>query len=372
MKKRIINYFLLLSLFCAIAVLVFIAGCNPEQNIPIILSFLADPTTIMEGESSTLSWAISDTSVEVYWADIDNGIEIVDLNGETTVSPTKTTTYTLTVFHSMGHTTESVTVYVVKAAGSIDVNSTPAAAKVSLDGEDTGQVTPTILTNIEAGNHVVEIDLFGYKVWEDPAVAVIADQTTYLEPVLTPASLVTITIQPGPTDGKDALVSTYSPNTNYGNGVIIDVGNNDVAILRTFLEFDLDAHNYSVPVDAVVVDAELWLDLYSTPYEEEDIEVTLHRVMTKWEEDTITWNSQPDYSTEAEASQTLFVGEKGWIVWDIGDLFQDWVYGTIPNYGMVLKDTDETSNNTIGYFHSSEYPTDPNKRPKLVVSFYIP
>jgi len=292
MKKRKINYFLLLSLFFAIAVLIFIAGCSPEQ-LPIIVSFLANPTTIMEGESSTLSWSIS---VNCYSATIDNGIGSVALEGATTVSPTETTTYTLTATNIVGTVTESVTVYVIP-----------------------------------------------------------------------PASIVTITIQPGPAEGKDALVSTFSPDTNYGAGEIIDVGNNDVATVRTYIQFDL----YSGPEDVVVVDANLMLYQYDTPYEEEDIEVTLHRITDAWTEDALAWNSQPAYSTEAEASKTLIVGEEGWIVWDIGDLAQGWLNGTIPNYGCALIDTDETSNNTIVYFHSSDYTTDPDKRPKIVITFYI-
>ncbi len=46
--------------------------------------------------------------------------------------------------------------------GSIFVTSTPAGAAVWLDGEDTGQVTDTTLTNVPAGDHVVTLKLDGY------------------------------------------------------------------------------------------------------------------------------------------------------------------------------------------------------------------
>lgn len=55
-------------------------------------SFFAAPPTIVVGSSTTLNWEISDaTSVT-----IDQGIGPVSLNGSTQVSPTETTTYTLT------------------------------------------------------------------------------------------------------------------------------------------------------------------------------------------------------------------------------------------------------------------------------------
>ena len=38
----------------------------------------------------------------------------------------------------------------------------------------------------------------------------------------------------------------------------------------------------------------------------------------------------------------------------------------------MLKDTDETSVNTVALFHSSDYATDAAKHPKLEIDYYIP
>jgi hypothetical protein len=364
MKRRRINYFKYFNLFFAIAVLVFITGCNgTPPAVPIINSFLANPTTITEGESSTLSWSVTDaTSVT-----IDNGIGSVALTGTTAVNPTTSTTYTLTATNSAGSVTGSVTVTVGAAYGSIDINSTPVGAKVYLDGVDTGQVTPIILTNIEAGIHIVKLDKFHYKIWEDTAVTVNANQTTYLNPPLTYASTQTITLQPGPAEGKDSLVTSSFPDDEYGGGEIIDVGNTSGAILRTYIQFDLS----SFPVNASVLDADLWLYQYNT-WGTEDFIIDLHKVTSEWQEGTINWNLQPTYSTEAEYSTTITAGAVTWKFWDIDNLVQGWLNGTISNYGMALIDTDETSVNTFVYFHSSDYTTDTTKHPKLVISYYIP
>ena len=122
MKKKRINYFKYFSLFFAIAVLVFIAGCTgASPTAPIINSFSASPSTITVGEISTLSWSVTDaTSVT-----IDNGIGSVALTGTSSVNPTTSTTYTLTATNSAG----SVTV-----TCAVTVNPAPVAVGDSYGG----------------------------------------------------------------------------------------------------------------------------------------------------------------------------------------------------------------------------------------------
>jgi len=112
MKSRKINYFKYFSLFFAITVLVFIAGCGgTNPTAPIINSFSALPSTITEGESSTLSWSVTDAT----GVTIDNGVTIVALTGTTAVNPTTTTTYTLTATNAIGSVTATTTVTVSSA-----------------------------------------------------------------------------------------------------------------------------------------------------------------------------------------------------------------------------------------------------------------
>jgi hypothetical protein len=51
---------------------------------------------------------------------------------------------------------------------------------------------------------------------------------------------------------------------------------------------------------------------------------------------------------------------------------QAWLDGSITNYGVVLKDIDEASVNTLAYFWTSDYTTDTSKCPKLEIDYYIP
>ena len=82
-----------------------VAAANPP---PTISDFQANPASITVGESSTLSWAVSDaTSLS-----INHGVGDVLALTEAVVSPTTTTTYTITAVNANGTTTQEVTVTV--------------------------------------------------------------------------------------------------------------------------------------------------------------------------------------------------------------------------------------------------------------------
>ncbi|MDX1823903.1 MAG: Ig-like domain-containing protein, partial [Thiohalomonadales bacterium] len=79
-----------------------------SKNQPPTVSFNASPTSIEQGQSSTLTWR----SLRGESAHIDNGIGTVSPEGTALVSPESTTTYTLTVTGSTGTVNARVTVYV--------------------------------------------------------------------------------------------------------------------------------------------------------------------------------------------------------------------------------------------------------------------
>ncbi|MFA5778011.1 MAG: hypothetical protein WC870_00765 [Candidatus Paceibacterota bacterium] len=85
---------------------------NQTEGPTVTLS--ADPLRIQPGQSSTLSWTSQNTTS---CSSSSLGLRTVPLNGETTVSPTSTTTYDITCYDRNGEdTTDSTTVTV---AGSL-------------------------------------------------------------------------------------------------------------------------------------------------------------------------------------------------------------------------------------------------------------
>jgi len=249
--------------------------------------------------------------------------------------------------------------------GTIEVNSTPTGAKIYLDGVYTGMATPFPITNVEAGAHVIKLDAFHYKIWEE-TVIVTANETTYLNPLLTYAAESTIVLQPG-AEGIDTGVESIFPTNNYALWPFTGIGNSASTIVRTYVKFDLS----SIPTDVRVTDADLKLYQYSANGTDNFV-IGLYKITNDWDESTIDWDPQPTSSTDAEITIDITAAAITWKSWDIDTLVQGWLEGTITNYGMVLKDTDESSVNTIAYFYTSDYTTDTTQRPKLEIDYYIP
>ncbi len=87
---------------------------SPACSMPQIDSFSSSAQTIAPGETVTLNWAISHADS----AAIDQGVGSVDAaSGSTDVTPSQTTTYTLTATNVCGTATESVTIEVNSQAG---------------------------------------------------------------------------------------------------------------------------------------------------------------------------------------------------------------------------------------------------------------
>lgn len=295
---KINNKYLLL--FFALICLSFLAACNGvSSNLPVINSFTANPSTIISGDSSVLSWSVTNaTSITIN----PGNMLLTFPSGSVAVSPTMTTNYALTATNAEGSVSTSVP---------ITVNTAPITQQ-------------------------------------------------------------NIIIQPGVDEGKDSHVSSENPNDNYSSSIFPRVGSylSDFWLIdRCYLQFDLG----TLPTDAVIVAASLKLYQYYTPNVVlEDHFVDLHRVTNDWEEDTITWNNQPSFNPIAESTSFNDSDTYTWLSWDITSLLQDWLDGALPNHGVVLKGTDESSDHTRCLYISSEFPGNLSQHPKLEITYSVP
>lgn len=84
----------------------------------------------------------------------------------------------------------------VSTFGSIEITTNPSRAKIFLDSMDTGYFTPSTLTNISAGNHVLILALADYLSYSC-IINVIANRTINLDitltPIVPPALKITLT-----------------------------------------------------------------------------------------------------------------------------------------------------------------------------------
>lgn len=157
----------------------------------------------------------------------------------------------------------------------------------------------------------------------------------------------------------DAYVDSASPTTNYDAATSLYVGvPSSGQARRTLVWFDL-----SILDGATVQTASL--ELYrnggsTTPV---DLYVCVDRLAATWDAMTVNWTNQP---SGAPIDKCNLVGTAAaYYGWDVTGLLQEWIDGTSPNYGLLLRANSET---TIGWrsFASREVSA---AAPRLVVTF---
>jgi len=341
-------------------------------NTPPEISSLEPSATSMVLEGScTISCAASDADGDTLSYDwMATGGTITGAGSTVTwMAPAAEGSYTITVTVSDGKggtASESCTVMTEISFGAIDIQSSPDGAAVYLDGMDTGNITPYTITNLEPGDYTVKLVLYHHE-YREETVTVNADETTYVNWSLTYAPEQIVAVQPPAAAGKDSTVSISAPTTNYGDQDDLLAGTRAMGIYRSYLQFDLA----SLPDDAVILDARLGLYYYSS------ITTVTGRIGTylveeSWGEGTITWNNQPALSATTEDDLSLTgASVNAFVYWYIGDVVKGWWDGSIPNYGIMLREVDEGGWYAWKYFWSSDS-GNASIRPKLEIAYYDP
>ncbi len=355
--------------------LLFASACAPGNSSPQITSLSADPPTVGTGGNTTITCIASDPDGDTLtysWSysgpSIGSIVGTVSTVNWTVPDTEGTYTVSVTVADGKGGTDEascSVTVEVLVTAGSIDVKSSPAGATVYIDGTDTGNITPYVITDIDEGDHTIKLSKEFCKDREE-TVTVNAGETTYVNWELDPAPPQTVTVQPSAAEGKDAWVFDASPGVNFGDASTLEVGHDGGMKSRSYIRFELPA----LPATAVVTEAELGLwYLYTTSPAVTTINA--YQVTGAWAENTITWDGQPAHSSAVQASTSLpDVEANDFVFWQLeAELVEGWIDGSIANHGVALIDDDEDTTGALKGFWSSEG-SPPSMEPKLAITYY--
>lgn len=117
------------------SVQVVVVSTAPVAGLPIVNYFTANPNSITAGGSTTLSWSVSNAASVT----IEPGVGTVGFSGSSVVSPTATTTYTLTATNAAGSRTASAQVIVISG---YTPPATPSFRVISV----TASVSPTSFT----------------------------------------------------------------------------------------------------------------------------------------------------------------------------------------------------------------------------------
>ena len=180
-----------------------------------------------------------------------------------------------------------------------------------------------------------------------------------------------IVLQPGPQDGKDAMVQTLYPATNMGsedNFIAAAWTYNGVfGITRSLVQFDLSV----IPPNATVSEAKM--DLYYNPNSGHEGHSGsnasyIRRITTGWEEYSITWNNQPNYTTTNEVQLPPSSSyNQDFLDIDVTQLVKDMLLSPEESFGfLVMLQVEDTYRSLI--FSSSDHLV-PSKWPKLVITF---
>jgi hypothetical protein len=187
-----------------------------------------------------------------------------------------------------------------------------------------------------------------------------------------------IVFQSGPEKGKDAYIETWPfenyNNRNFGTHPEFQASSwtsgGTPLVVRCLIDFDFK----KIPDYVHIINADLFLytvdDSENGPGHSKlqgSNEFLLQRIISDWDELSVTWNTQPDITDEnqiwVEASDSTMQDYKI----NVTTLIQEIVDSPLTRYGLMLRLVNEDSYRRI-LFASSDYPN-PSKHPKLIVEY---
>lgn len=157
----------------------------------------------------------------------------------------------------------------------------------------------------------------------------------------------------------DATVDQSQPNLNFGSDQQLNFGK-DFTYTPTFTVWFLRGHLLfdTSPLAGGPVPQRARLFWYqATASAAGCLPVDLFAVTAPWGENTVTWNTKPSHAALPSASAC--VGDSfapGWKQFDVTTLVQGWIDGSVPNFGVVIRDPSESQAGAArpGFGHSRE------------------
>jgi len=172
----------------------------------------------------------------------------------------------------------------------------------------------------------------------------------------------TVDIQDGNT--ADTFISSTYPNSNYYTDPSLITGKQVYyGTTRSLVKFNLK----NLLSGAKISSARVTLSSHSnTGGFEKQANVSVYPITKSWSSNSVSWSNQPTTDTVISNQN---VSTDGDYTFYTTNLVKDWYSGKKANYGIMLKNTDETADRKM--FRSSDYSTDQSKKPKLTVAYKI-
>lgn len=204
-----------------------------------------------------------------------------------------------------------------------------------------------------------------------------ADST--LHPIMqinyTLPELTCITLQTDTESGYDAMVFDLFPNNNYGNGSDLQANawtfTPTPGLVRSLIKFDFGAIPSNATIDSALLSLYENTGSSSGDHSQQtgSNEAWLQRITGPWNEQTVTWNTQPTASTTNQVSvHASNYATEDYLNINVKSLVQDMINS--DNYGFLLKLNTEQHYRRLN-FASSDHPT-VAKHPAMKICYSVP
>ena len=132
---------------------------------------------------------------------------------------------------------------------------------------------------------------------------------------------------------------------------------------RIYIKFNTT----SIPSDAKIISAELYLYMYDPPKTNQEFEA--YRVLSEWNEHNLTWINQPDFEEKSSSTTTIqALPSEKWICWEITEDVRTWHSGAAHNYGTMIRIKNEVNaSDQVASFYPSETLQEKQLTPKLTI-----
>ena len=192
---------------------------------------------------------------------------------------------------------------------------------------------------------------------------------------------ITLTLQPGPSDGKDAEASSYSPNLVSAISPFTNLYDWTISGTPITKRFYLGFNISSIPTNAVVDSAFLSLSFgqtyidnggnYHDGHDGNNI-FTINRVTSNWQQNTLTWNTQPSFVATNQVVIPAYTNNRQhYPKMNVKNLLADMVANQTSSFGFCIKHQIEMVYK-LTFFATSDEVNNPTLRPKLQVYYHLP
>ena len=177
--------------------------------------------------------------------------------------------------------------------------------------------------------------------------------------------------QSDPSIGKDAVIESILPDTNFGDSTLFSVFSwtNDGLFnsARALLDFDLSVFPQNITITKATLSL-YWVSYKNLTEQTGENAFTIYRITENWDEHTVTWNNQPDTTSVHKVNVPESVAAtQSYVDMDVTELVQDMINDPQGSFGFMLRLDNEFPYKLV-ILASSDY-TVKGKRPKLIVYY---